>query len=283
MTPARRLDVGDGLVARVVPGGEERILWIHGYSLDSRIWDELWGHLPGRHHIGIDLPGHGQSRPLRPGLDLVGLARCLGRIAFEQNVRHLVGLSFGGMVALQVAIEHPHAFASLVLGAPALGGGPLDRHAQARNFELSRMYHARGPGLWLRDLWMTAPPDIFTGAAKQPELWRRLRSIVAEHAWTELADSRMMHALATHRQTAEDLKPITAASLVLVGDEDAEAFKRCAELIRRGIPRCRRLYLERTGHLTLLERASTVHTVLDEHFRTASRQSARGVSGSLVG
>lgn len=268
MSTLERLDVEDGIVARALPGDGGRILWIHGYSLDSRIWDEIWAHLPAWHHIGIDLPGHGQSRPLLPGLGLPALARSLGRFAVEQKVQHLVGLSFGGMVALQISIEYPNAFASLVLGAPALGGGPQDRFAQARNLELSRMYHTQGSGPWLRDLWMTPPPDIFTGASKQPALWRRLRKIVGEHTWTELADSRMQM-LTTYRQSVDDLRRITAATLILVGDEDADAFKRSAELIRRAIPRCCRVYLACTGHLTLLERATTVHTMLDAHFRAA--------------
>jgi pimeloyl-ACP methyl ester carboxylesterase len=268
MSSARQLDAGAGMIAHLVPGDGDRILWIHGYSLDSRIWHELWCRLDGWTHIGIDLPGHGHSAPAPPGVDLVPLARVIGRFAKDQNVRHLVGLSFGGMVALQVAIEFPDVFASMVLGAPALGGGPQDRRIQALNLELSRMYHALGHGPWLTDLWLTWPSDIFTGASKQPALWRRLREIAGEHAWTELADRRMQR-LTSHRQDATELRRIRAASLVLVGDEDAAAFKRCAELIRRAIPACRRVYLEHTGHLTLLERAATVHSMIDAHLRAA--------------
>jgi 2-succinyl-6-hydroxy-2,4-cyclohexadiene-1-carboxylate synthase len=278
-----RLDVGDGMVATALirPGAGERVLWIHGYSFDSRIWHELWDLLPAWHHLGIDLPGHGQSCPIPPRLGLEGLAKCVGRFAIEQNVRHLVGLSFGGMVALQVAIEYPDAFASLVLGAPALGGGPQDRHAQARNLELSQMYRARGPGPWLRDLWMTSPPDIFEGASKHPALWQRLRKLVGEHRWSELADSRMQ-ALTTRRQAPEDLSKIRAATLVVIGDEDADAFKRCAELIKRAIADCRRVYLENTGHLTLLERAATIHPLLDAHFKESTRLNERCSSEALV-
>jgi 2-succinyl-6-hydroxy-2,4-cyclohexadiene-1-carboxylate synthase len=262
--------LGEDMAAAVRPGEGEAVFWIHGYTMDSRIWGELWDLLPGWHHIGIDLPGHGHSPPLASGLDLSGLARRIGRFALEQQARHLVGLSFGGMIALQVAIEYPDAFATLVLGAPALAGGPQDRHAQVRNIELARLYRARGAGPWLRDLWMTPPPDIFAGAARQPALWQRLHDIIGGHAWTELADSRMQ-ALTTQPQPAAALRRVAADALVLVGEEDAEAFRRCAELIRRAIPRCRRVHLAGTGHLTLLERAATVHALLDAHFRQATR------------
>ena len=202
------------------------------------------------------------------------LAKRLGLFAIDQDVRHLVGLSFGGMIALQIAIEYCDAFSSLVLGAPALAGGPQDRRAQARNLELARLYRSCGPSPKLRDLWMTSPPDIFKGAAKNPALWQRLRAIVGDHRWTELADLRMQ-ALTTVRQTESDLKRVEASTLVLIGDEDTEAFKRCAELIRRGIPHCRRVYLENTGHLTLLEQVAAAQPLIDAHFRSAVRSAVQ--------
>jgi 2-succinyl-6-hydroxy-2,4-cyclohexadiene-1-carboxylate synthase len=263
------VDVGDGMVATVTSAPADRVLWIHGYALDSRIWDDLWARLPTWAHIGLDLPGHGASAPIPPGLDLVTLARQIGRFAVDADVRHLVGLSFGGMVALQVAIEFPSAFASLVLGAPGLGGGPHDRHAQARNLELSRLYRSRGAGPWLTDLWMTAPPDIFTGASAYPKLWQRLRAIVDEHTWAELGDPVGMLALTTRRQTAEQISTIEAAGLVIVGDDDMDAFRRCAELIRRSLVSARCVRLAATGHLALLERSADLAPMLDAHFRAA--------------
>lgn len=270
MTDMKRTDALRDLASTSRPSDGERVLWIHGYTMDSRIWEELWSYLPNWHHVAVDLPGHGRSPPLPEGTDLSDLARLIGRFAIEQNVQHVVGLSFGGMIALQVTIEHPGAFASLVLGAPALGGGPQDKHAQARNIELSRMYSTLGVGPWLRDLWMTSPPKIFAGVSKHPELWQRLRDIVGEHRWSELADSRM-RALTGYCQSPDDMHRVTAATLIIIGEEDAEAFKRSAELIRRHIPACRRVYLEQTGHLTLLERAATIHSLINDHFMAASR------------
>ena len=269
MLETAALDVGDGIVAAEHGRSGEAVLWIHGYTMNSRVWHGLWQGLPHWRHLGVDLPGHGGSRPLSPETDLVGLARRLGQFAHRQEVRHLVGLSFGGMVALQVAIEYPETFASLVLGAPALGGGPQDRYARSRNLELSQLYRSRGVGVWLRDLWMMSPPGIFSGAAKHPALWQQLRDIVSSHQWTELADTRMQP-LTTWPQTVYDLKRVKASTLVLIGDEDADAFKRCAELIRRSIPVCQRVYLEQTGHLALLERVATVQPLLDAHFRATA-------------
>src|SRR5438045_228866 len=99
--------VANGLLARSVSGPGPRVLWIHGYTMSSEIWEDLWLRLPKWSHIGIDLPGHGASRPPREPQTLPELARMLGCMAAEQRVEHVVGLSFGAIVALQIAIELP--------------------------------------------------------------------------------------------------------------------------------------------------------------------------------
>ncbi len=266
--------VGHGLAARVVDDGGERVLWIHGYTLDSSIWEELWGYLPGWRHVGLDLPGHGSSGPLQLGERLPELARRVGAVAAEHDVRHVIGLSWGGMIALQVAIECPETVATLTLGSPAVGGGPQDTHARTRNLELARLYRTRGAGPWMSELWMRSPPDIFKGAATHPELWLRLRALIDRHSWSELGDSRMSD-LTTHPQRTEALARIRAATLVIVGEEDMPAFKRCAELLRRTIPRCQRVYCTGAGHLCLLEAAAAVSPLLKAHLRTGARPSAQ--------
>lgn len=249
-------------------GSGDTVLWIHGYSLDSTIWQELWDLLPGCNHIGIDLPGHGTSGEIPSGEDLCGMADRMGRVALDRGARHVVGLSFGGTVALQVATQFPDAFQSLTLGAPGLGGGPQDPEAQARNIQLAALFRARGRGAWMTELWMQSPPDIFKGAAQHPALWERLRHVIDKHEWTELGDSRM-NRLSNYRQAEVRLKQIRARTLVLIGDKDMGAFRRSAELIRRSIPGCRREYLPEAGHLCMLEQPGTAAVLLREHIAGA--------------
>ena len=123
------VNFGDGLAARIVPGPGTKVLWIHGYTLDSSSWQTLWELLPDWYHIGIDLPGHGSSLPLGVGDDLQSLARRVGQLALEHEVQHLVALSFGTLIALQIAIEFPSAFSSLILGvieSPAFQMGRVE-------------------------------------------------------------------------------------------------------------------------------------------------------------
>jgi pimeloyl-ACP methyl ester carboxylesterase len=221
--------------------------------MDSSLWTELWHLLPGFRHVGIDLPGHGRSRPPLPGEDLGDLAARVLSIAADFDAQRLVGISFGGMVALQVAIIAGDALSTVVLGSPALGGGPQDASAQVRNVELARLYAQRGAGPWMTDLWMRSPPAIFDGARRHPQLLAGITRVVNAHRWTELG----MHEQSMQRWTTRSqiglLDRVRAETVVVVGDEDMAAFLRSATLIVRGVSRGRRQYVHGAGHLALLE------------------------------
>ncbi|MCA9937970.1 MAG: alpha/beta hydrolase [Anaerolineales bacterium] len=252
MSEPELIEFGQGLAARVAPGPGEKVLWIHGYTIDSTVWGDLWRQLPAWYHIGMDLPGHGASVPLSNFPSLAMLGQTIGRLALEHGVRHIIALSFGTLIALQVAIEFPDAFASLILGAPTMGAGPQDPFARIRYREMLELYWQKGLGPHMTELWMRFPPDLFKGAAHRPALWRQLQTLVNRHTWAELRDP-VMRGFSAHPQTPADLRQITAATLIMVGDEEMPAFKYSAELIRRDIPTAEVVFLPQTGHLCMLE------------------------------
>jgi pimeloyl-ACP methyl ester carboxylesterase len=263
------VELGDGLAAWTRAGDGDTLLWFHGYTMDSTIWLELWRRLPSFSHVGVDFPGHGASRPLRRGEDLPALARRIGELALERGIRHLVALSFGTMVALQVAIEHPRAFASLVLGAPALGGGPQDALVARRYGEVAFARRKLGPGPHLTALWMRSPPDVFKGAESRPALWERLAAVIDRHGWSELDDGGMQP-LAAHRQVEADFARVGAATLVLVGEHDLAMSKLSADLLMCRLPACRRVDLPGLGHLCLVEAPERTAGLVERHVRAAA-------------
>ena len=74
--------IGPGLAARV-QGEGTKVLWLHGYTLDSSSWREMWRRLPGFCHVGLDLPGHGGSAPVGPHDNLHVLARRVADVCLE--------------------------------------------------------------------------------------------------------------------------------------------------------------------------------------------------------
>lgn len=271
--PAALLRFGPGLSARHRPGALDTVLWFHGYAMDSSIWDDLWDHLPGWGHVGIDLPGHGRSRPIEPGEDLASLAATIARVAADHGVRHLVGLSFGTIIALEVALRAPvGTFDALVLGAPAVAGGPHDEEVERRYEELARLYAERGPGPHMAQLWMRSPPDLFRAARRDPLLWLRIFWLAAHHRWAELGDGAMLALTDAGPGGATRLKDLTASTLVVVGEYDLPAYRRSADLVCAAVPDCRRQDMADAGHLCLIERPEASARVIADHLRQAARK-----------
>lgn len=228
------------------------LLWVHGYTLDSSLWRQLWQLLPGYGHVGLDLPGHGGSRAYRPGDDLSGAARAVRQAADAVGAQDVVAMSFGATVTLLAAAADPDRFRALVLAAPALPGGPEDQDAADCNQELLRLNREQGHGPWLAERWLAEPPAIFSGARRDPELFGAIASVVARHRWGEL--NLPAFARADMPRLQSRLARISAKLLLMLGDDEIASFVRTAELIRRSVPRCETVWVPEAGHLVLLEK-----------------------------
>ena len=268
-----RLRVGDGLSAHVSGAGDEAILWFHGYTMDASVFADVWAALPRRRHVGIDLPGHGASRPVDDGDVLPALAETIAGEALRLGVRHLVGLSFGTLVALEVAAACPDAFATLVLAAPGLAGAPADPAVERRYVELARLYHAAGPGPHMTALWMRSPPDIFRHVTRRPALAARLAEVIDRHSWRELETFSMRH-LTTGPQDGAVLRRVRAATLVLLGEHELPAHRMCAAAIAGAVEDATVRTLPGAGHLALLEEPHAAAAIVAEHLHAATQRTS---------
>ncbi len=258
------INFGGGIGGRILQGDGERILWIHGYTLSSKSWLPIWSRLQGFYNLGVDLPGHGASVPLTTGASLPGLTKQLGEISQRHELRHVVALSFGTIIATQLALDFPEQFKTFVLGAPALGGGLRDPSVEVCYEELRMMYKYKGFGPHLCQRWMQSPPGIFPSQVKKPSVWKELWDIVNDHDWWELRDDAF-YSLCSYLQSEKRLRAISASIAVVVGEEEMPAFKRTGEIIRRSVSHCQRINLPNTGHLCLLEDPDCAASIIKRH------------------
>jgi 2-succinyl-6-hydroxy-2,4-cyclohexadiene-1-carboxylate synthase len=270
-------EVSPGLVARVCPGPGDPVLWVHGYTIDSTTWGDLWSRLPGWTHLGIDLPGHGGSDPLGPRTTLRDLGEALAEAASRRGVRHVVGLSLGSMIALQVVLARPSAFETLTMAAPALAGGPVESAVGVRYRELYDLYQRRGPGPWMTELWMRSPPETFAYATE--ELRARLAAIIDQHSWRDFDRPDFgICGFARQYQNSDELTRVAARLLVLIGDRELEAFRKAAAILRGIRPDAQVVELAGVGHLCLLQAPESSARFLAEHWRGPGRSApATGV------
>lgn len=96
-------------------GSGPDIVLLHGWGLAAAVWEDTAQALAQHFRVTlIDLPGYGQS-PVTDDYSLPALARQVAQVAPSPAL--WVGWSLGGMVAMQLAIQQPHAVCALVLAA----------------------------------------------------------------------------------------------------------------------------------------------------------------------
>jgi pimeloyl-ACP methyl ester carboxylesterase len=191
----------------------------------------------------------------------------IARIAHEHQATRIVGVSFGSMVALQVALDHQDAIHHLVLAAPTIAGAETEPAARDRYMELMQLYRVRGPGPDMAELWMRSPPDIFAGTEAHPAVRAQIHDVVVRHRWRELS-SGAMRGMTDHAQPPASLRQIRAALLVLVGENDMPTFLANAHLLGEHVAGCDVYQVPGAGHLCPLELPGSVAPRIDAHLRT---------------
>ncbi|PKM05221.1 MAG: 3-oxoadipate enol-lactonase [Gammaproteobacteria bacterium HGW-Gammaproteobacteria-6] len=106
-------------------GEGDAVLLIHGLGSSTRDWEyQLPALLPHYRVLCLDMRGHGQSDKPRGAYSIRQFADdCMAFITHMGLVKpHIVGISMGGMIAFQLATDHPEVPASLTIvnSAPAV-------------------------------------------------------------------------------------------------------------------------------------------------------------------
>lgn len=214
--------------------------------------------------VAWDAPGYAASAdPDGPvGLDgYVAAAVSLLTAAFDGEPVHLVGVSWGGVIALRLAATHPELVRTLIVIGASLGSGVDAERAggmRARSADLARL----GPAEFARQraprlLSPAAPADLVETAVTT------MADAVRLPGYAEAAE-----AMASADLTA-DLARITAPTFVLAGSEDTVTGPDRAREIAAGIRGAVLATVAGAGHLANQEQPAIVNDWLRRATRPA--------------
>lgn len=258
-----RVDVNGLGIAYERAGAGQPIVLLHGGLSDGREWRRQLEALAGEFTVvAWDAPGNGCSDDPPEAFRMPDYADCLA--AFVEALRldrpHVVGLSFGGTLALELYRLHPTVPRSLVLvGAYAGWAGSLPAEVVAE----------RLAGV-SRDL------------EQSPEALARrwLPTLLSEHSPPGLADELLAIMTALHpagamtmaRAMAEadlrDVLPrIDVPTLLLYGELDVRSPLAVAEELAAQIPGSELIVIPGAGHQLNLEAADRVTAELRRFVR----------------
>jgi pimeloyl-ACP methyl ester carboxylesterase len=239
-----QVEVGGRRVAFARAGAGEPLVLIHGAWSDSRTWrHQLEGLSDQFAVIAWDAPGFGRSADPPDSFRMPDYADVLAGFiaALGLDHPHVLGLSFGGALALELYRRHPTIPRSLILASAYAGwAGSLPPDVVRQRVER-----------WVResdDLAAHARdyvPEFFTGSADPADI----AEVVAI-----MGDARASGMLAATRSMAEadlrDVLPrISVPVLLLYGDADRRSPIDIANDLHRSIPTSTLVVLEGIGHL----------------------------------
>lgn len=263
MPATMMLDVGAYRV-RVSDSGADAtdsrpLLLVGGIGANLELWEPLRRRLP-RRTLAVDLPGTGGSAtPLLP-LTIGDSARLLLQVldALELEEVDVLGLSFGGTVAQDMAVRAPRRVRRLVLVSTAGGigsvpGNPLAlallgvplRWSSPRFFKLTAPLLVGGRGA--RDERFL-DRQARRRAARPPSLVGCLYQLWAAAGWSSWT---WLHTL-------------QQPTLVVAGDRDLVVPAVNSRLLAAMLPHGQLRTWPDGGHLVVLDSASRVAPVIEE-------------------
>ena len=255
-----------------VHGEGEPLLLYSGIWGEVRLWDRLLPHLAGFQTIAFDPPGIGRSqRPPYP-LSMWSLAQMGTAVldAFGIRSAHVLGTSFGGAVAQQMAFSHPRRVRRLVLVSTSFGGFAMPGDPRAAwHFMHRRSYHPERleqvAGAMFGGRMRTEPEIVRSMHIKRPtDPLAALYRMAGLFGWTSLPW----------------LWAIGQPTLVVAGDDDPVTPLVNHRVMATLMPRARLHTVAGGGHLVLLDSAAQVAPVITSFLREDGAGQRRRASGS---
>lgn len=105
------------------PSGGQAVVLLHPIATASALWAAQAAPLAGTYRVlRVDLPGHGASAPLAEGATFADYAEAVAAALDRHGVRSacVVGLSFGAMVAMRLAVGRPDLVGRLLVACCAV-------------------------------------------------------------------------------------------------------------------------------------------------------------------
>ncbi|MEV6510524.1 alpha/beta hydrolase [Streptomyces sp. NPDC051642] len=187
-----------------------------------------------RYVIAPELQGHGHTADTDRPLTIPDLASDVAALLDELGVRQadFIGFSLGGVVALEIAVRHPERVGRLVPTGTAYSLDGYHDEVRSPDFSSPRL-----PGQ--ADFQEMA--DAYAAVAPHPEHFQDFFAKSSAAANDPLP------------WTADDLRTVTAPTLLVIGDTDFFHVEHLAAM-QRLIPDAQLAVLPGTTHMELMRR-----------------------------
>jgi pimeloyl-ACP methyl ester carboxylesterase len=235
-----------------VSGAGQPLVLIHGWSFDSRCWDDQTTALASRFRVlRYDLRGFGRSALPQPAVsyshtdDLVALLDLL-----QMERVHLVAHSYGGNLAFEFAFRCPERVRSLLLPEAAIdvAGHPVDPEVQAWIAQTWRTAAQEGVEA-ARSVWLGGRP--LAPAMRNLRSAARVRQMVEEYSAWHWERPDPVQSFPTYH--VDQLGQIRAPALIILGLLSPPGYHEFARLQHEHLANSTFVSMKGVGHALNIE------------------------------
>jgi 3-oxoadipate enol-lactonase len=236
------------------------LFFLHGVGSDKAVWDEQLTHFGARGYraVALDYPRLRRIRFAASDPDRARIASYIFAALDELKITtaHVVGLSMGGVIALEMWRQQPARLRSLVL-ADTFANHPEGDAILQRSLD------------GMTRLGMREFAEGRVGAVLQPrsragtQTARRRKYGAHQHALLHVGVGAVWTA-----DYVADLTNISTPALVVVGEHDGLTPVALSEKLHKGIRNSRLEIIPAAGHLANLDNPAAFNEALAEFFQS---------------
>jgi sigma-B regulation protein RsbQ len=245
---------------RVLGSGTRPLMFAHGYGCDQNMWRAMVPAFEADYKIVLfDYVGAGLSDPSAfhrtRYSTLNGYASDVLEIIDDLHLTHVnfVGHSVSSMIGALASIRRPELFDKLIMIGPSPcyinDGDYVGGFAKADIEDLLDMLDKNHLG------WSAMMAPIIMGNSDRPELAAELE---ASFCRTDPAFAQHFARVTFLSDNRDDLKHVTARTLILQCNQDSIAPRAVGEYVHRCLQNSELVMMEATGHCPHLSAPGTV-------------------------
>jgi pimeloyl-ACP methyl ester carboxylesterase len=228
------------------------IVLVHGFNLDTRMWDGIFEALAQEHQaIRIDIPMFGQS-PAKTGEYALyeDIATMLDELGVEQA--YFVGHSLGGAATLEFACAHPERVLGLVHAYGAMIGHPPSEEIQSAGARIQELAQTGQ----MEELLAYDVASLLDGPNVEPG---RVQGDVRERVQAMRVHAYSLGPKGNFPKFLDPLpiarlEEIQVPMLTIYGDLDWPDFAEISQALAERVPHAQRVLIEGTAHMGPMEK-----------------------------